>query len=181
MGTPPAYSFLISLMIEVQLFGSPGPFDSMIPSGIFSNISSAAVSAGYTVTSHPRLDSEFTILSFSPRLRIATRTPSPGIVYFSLHVTCVTAFTILYSLTSEMIFTRSYSGSVVIIPFMVPFSRSLFVSDRVSIPVIPVISCCFRNSCNVPSHRKLLGVSASSLTIYPFAHPLADSISGVIP
>ena len=51
-------------------------------------------------------------------------------------------------------------------PFMVPFSRKIFVRALVSIPLIPGISSFSKNSWSVPSQRKLLGILDSSLKFH---------------
>ena len=60
---------------------------------------------------------------------------------------------------------KSSGFSVVIMPFIVPFSLSRLVRALVSIPSIPGMSCSTRNCWILSSFLKLLPSLASSLTI----------------
>ena len=77
-------------MISVFSFGSPGPLESMMPSGAAAKISSAGVSAGYTVTSQPLSFKERAMFFFAPKSIKATFFPFPGRTYFSLVVVAIT-------------------------------------------------------------------------------------------
>lgn len=66
MGKSVSYSFLISFIIAVHSFGSPGPLLSIMPSGLSARISSALVHAGYTATSHPRFAKDLAMFSLPP-------------------------------------------------------------------------------------------------------------------
>ena len=60
-------------------------------------------------------------------------------------------------------------------PFMVPFSRRIFVRALVSIPAIPGISCFSRKCWIVSTLLKLLGTRDNSRTIKPSTHGFLDS------
>ena len=153
----------------------------MMPSGLSAKISSALVNAGYTVTSQPRLVKDLAIFSFAPRSSSATFFPSPEplCTYFCPHVAFSTTLPVVYAFNRGSIFSREYASSVVIMPFIVPFSRSIFVNALVSIPAIPGTSNSSRNRPRSTSLRKLLPLRANSLMINPSTHGLDDSISSL--
>ena len=61
--------------------GSPGPFDSMTPSGDMPKISSADVSYGTTVTLQPRKFNSRTIFCFLPKSSKTTLKSEPVDTY----------------------------------------------------------------------------------------------------
>ena len=52
--------------------GSPGPFESIKPSGLYANISSNVAVIGKTMTSHPLSFRQRVIFRFTPKSRSAT-------------------------------------------------------------------------------------------------------------
>ncbi len=99
--------------------------------------------------------------------------------YFSLQVTLSTTFPVVYAFSLGRISSRSYSPFVVIMPFMVPFSRKIFVKALVSMPAMPGTPLSSRNCWMVISHRKLLGIRESSRTMNPSSQGPADSMSSL--
>ena len=164
--------------MEVHSFGSPGPLESMMPSGLDAMISSAVVSAGYTVTSQPRLFRLRAMFLFAPRSRSATFGPFPSRTYFSVQVTFSTTLPVLYAAIFGRTSLKSSYSQVVIMPFMVPFFLSgswsvlLYRSRQYQeCRVFPEIPESFLHSGNCSA------LLESSRTMYPSGHGFADSIS----
>ena len=68
---------------------------------------------------------------------------------------------------------------MVIIPFIVPFSRRIRTSFLVSMPSIPGMSYFMRNSGRLMSHLKFDGMRDISLTITASGQALSLSISSM--
>ena len=71
-------SFFISAMILVFSFGSPGPFESMMPSGARSRISFAVAFPETVVTLRPRFRSSRRMFAFAPKSHRTTFFPLPS-------------------------------------------------------------------------------------------------------
>ena len=78
IGTPAPQSAPSSRMMPVFSAGSPGPFESMIPSGFCARISFAVACAGMVTTLQPRLTSSRAIFRFAPKSQSATVRAAPA-------------------------------------------------------------------------------------------------------
>ncbi len=156
-------SILSSLIIETFSAGSPGPFESIMPSGFRASTLLAEVSAGTRRTFNPKLKRERAMFSFAPKSYSTTVFAlfSSLCIYsvFFGTVTEETAFFTLYSFSFKISSSfRSVGSSYKIMPFMVPLERIIFVSARVSIPYSPGIFFSFKKVSKSPSQRKFEGV-----------------------
>ena len=66
MGMPLSYSSRTQAMGPVHSLGSPGPLESITPSGWMASTSLAGVSCGNTVTSQPLRQSDLMMEFFAP-------------------------------------------------------------------------------------------------------------------
>ena len=98
------------------------------------------------VTSQPRFARERAMLRLAPRSRSATfligfsNSSDAGRMYFSLQEVFFTTPVTVYACMRVIGSVRSSYCLVVIMPFMVPFSRKILVSARVSTPLMPGMS-----------------------------------------
>ncbi len=70
--------FFISFIIDVFSAGSPGPFDSMIPSGFSERMSSALSEHGTIVTRQPRFSNSRWMLALAPKSQRTIWRPCAG-------------------------------------------------------------------------------------------------------
>ena len=78
IGILPSKFWIISIAIGLSS-GFPGPFESIIPSGFMSKISSAVTSCATTVISQSRFPNSLKIPSFAPKSTKTTLKPRPGL------------------------------------------------------------------------------------------------------
>ena len=115
--------------------GSPGPFESIMPSGLYCIISLHVVLYGTVITSQPRDKSSRRMFAFAPKSHKTTRRLgfSHFSVYAFLQLTCATgSLTVYFSISAS--FALAASADEVIIPFITPCSLIIFVSALVSMP-----------------------------------------------
>ncbi len=129
-------------MVAAARLGSPGPFEMTTPRGENDRIRAASVSAGTRTTATPRRARLRTMPCFAPQ---SMRTTDVAALGFTMRISgVVTSATRSRALGSPRAMAsarsrRAFSGpsETAMRPGMTPWTRSFFVSARVSTPAIP--------------------------------------------
>ena len=178
-GTPDLHTAFIFLIISVFSEGSPGPFESMMPSGLSERISSALEAAGTRMTRSPRFVNSRSIFAFAPKSHRTTRSALPffseATESFTSSPPYDTACTALIILNDLILFKSAAFARLSLSAFrtasaasespetssafITPASLSTFVKERVSISYRPTTPFFFNKESSVPSLRKFEGTS----------------------
>ena len=167
--------------------GSPGPLDSITPSGRQARASAAGVAAGTTSTLAPSRRSRRAMLALAPKSYSTTRcrsSPSAGSSTGSALVTRSTMARPLGSGAARASSRRAPASatSVETAPRMAPRWRRCRTSRRVSRPSTPGTPAASSSSARLRSARQLEGRRAAWRTRKAATWTLSDSASAwVVP
>ena len=160
-----------------MLLGSPGPLDSMIPSGERVRTRFAVKSCGTTVTAQPRLSSSRRIECLRPKSKRTTLYLPKGLGYaVRVDTWLIWSVGSCRARKPSSAAPRSASGPSSV-PFMTPWSRNRRTRARVSIPARPGMSWARRNSSRFIWLRQLEATRGTSRHTTPAVVGNNDSMS----